>query len=105
MVGDERRQGTDVLLVETEDIGPLRDDRRRLPLAPERPRRGDRAPSHSRDQRLVDGGVDIVPNITTITPFSREAKQRPPAGGEVESDGDSLVRLARATVGPQRRAE
>src|SRR5215204_395746 len=104
MVGDKWRQWTDVLLVETEDIGPLRDDRRRLPLAPERPRWRDSAPRHSRDQRLVYGGVDIVPDITTVTALGHEAEQGTSSSGEIEPGSDPLVRLARATVGPQRCA-
>ncbi len=74
MIGDERRERTDVLLVQAEDIRPLRDDGRRLPLPPERPRRGNGAPRHGRDQRLVDGGVDIVPDVAAITAFGDEAE-------------------------------
>src|SRR5687767_9461228 len=99
MIGDERCQRTDVLLVQSEDVRPLRDDGRRLSLPPEHPRRGNSAPRHGGDQRLVDRGVDIVPDVAAITALCREPKQGTAASGQVEPGSDPRVRLAWAAIG------
>src|SRR6476661_1136953 len=63
LVGDDRRQQADVLLVEPEDVGPLRDDRRGgFVLMPDRRGRRYDAARHFRQRLAVAGGVEQIPD-------------------------------------------
>ena len=79
---EQRSKQTDVLLVETKDIGTFRLHDRRRVTVPQLVQRRCGAGRHLLESGLVFDRIDIVPGARLVTRARGEPEQGAPAGGE-----------------------
>lgn len=100
--GNERREQSNVLLVQAEDRRALGLNDGGYSVLPEVWWRSGRTATHRRHLRLIGDRVDIVPNVAFASVRRRHPEQCPTTDREVQTDADPAIRLIGTPLDSQR---